>query len=95
MNPVAFSTKAILQLRNLMNTLDLEKSQVLRLGVKNGRCAGTEYLMAFDKRDENDQEYMIDGLTVVIDKKQIMFILGMKIDWEDNENGKGFVFKNP
>lgn len=93
--PVTFTATALEELRRLRNELPLQEDQFLRIGVKGGGCSGMSYLLAFDRREENDNDYEIEGLNVVMNKAHVMYVLGMEIDWENGLNNRGFVFQNP
>ncbi|HEX2899898.1 MAG TPA: iron-sulfur cluster assembly accessory protein [Bacteroidia bacterium] len=69
----------------------------LRVGVRGGgpACASVSYLLGFDSKKEADIEYEVDGIPVVIDRAQSMYVLGMEIDWYEDESQRGFVFNNP
>ena len=68
----------------------------LRVGVKNGGCAGMAYTM--DKVEDVNQgdEVVTDkGVTVYVDPKAVLFLLGTEMDYEVTKLKSGFVFNNP
>jgi iron-sulfur cluster assembly protein len=68
----------------------------LRVGVKNGGCAGMEYVMAVcDNPEAGDEVVREDGFDLVIDAKAILFLLGSTIDYEVTPLHAKFVFRNP
>ncbi len=68
----------------------------LRVGVKNGGCAGMEYLMEFvDEPAPADERVADKGVEIVIDAKAVLFLLGAEIDWETTQLHSKFVFNNP
>jgi len=69
----------------------------LRVGVRGQAmgCSGVSYLMGFDVPKEGDMLLDVDGIPVVIDPRQSMFVMGMEIDWHEDSEQKGFVFNNP
>ncbi len=68
----------------------------LRVGVKNGGCAGQEYTFAFADEIAPFDEVVTDkGATVVIDPKAILFLIGSEIDFETTKLASKFVFRNP
>ncbi|MEM8935618.1 MAG: iron-sulfur cluster assembly accessory protein [Pseudomonadota bacterium] len=68
----------------------------VKVGVKNGGCAGMEYTMdyatAADPLDEIVEE---NGITILIDPKAILFLLGSEIDFVTEKLSQRFVFNNP
>jgi iron-sulfur cluster assembly protein len=68
----------------------------LRVGVKNGGCAGMEYTMEWASEQKSFDEVIEDkGVKVLIDAKAIMFLLGTEMDFQTSSLKSGFVFNNP
>lgn len=68
----------------------------LRVGVKNGGCAGMEYLMDYVSEPEKFDEIVEDnGVQIVVDAKAVLFILGSVVDYEIDVMSSKFTFKNP
>jgi len=68
----------------------------LRVGVKNGGCAGQEYTFAYAEEIAPLDEVVEDkGVTILIDPKAILFLIGSEIDYETTKLASKFVFRNP
>lgn len=68
----------------------------IRVGVQGGGCSGLMYQLTFDNQQlEGDTNIEDNGVTVVVDKKSYLYLLGTVLDFSGGLNGKGFVFKNP
>jgi len=68
----------------------------LRVGVKNGGCAGMEYTMEWADRQEKLDEVVEDkGVRLFIDPKAVLFLLGTEMDYRVEKLKSGFVFNNP
>ena len=68
----------------------------LRVGVKNGGCAGQEYTFAYAEAAGALDEVVEDkGVTVLIDPKAVLFLIGTEIDYETTRLSSKFVFNNP
>ncbi len=68
----------------------------LRIGVKNGGCAGMEYTMDWaEDADKFDEVVEDKGARVIIDGKAVLFLLGTEMDYEVTTLKSGFVFRNP
>ena len=68
----------------------------LRVGVKNGGCAGMEYTMEWAEYKKPLDEVVEDrGVTIFIDPKAILFLLGTEMDYKESMLKSGFIFNNP
>ena len=68
----------------------------IRVGVKNGGCAGQEYTFAYAESIEPLDEVVEDrGVTILIDPKAVLFLIGTEIDYETTRLAAKFVFRNP
>ena len=68
----------------------------LRVGVKNGGCAGMSYTMEFAEEATPLDEVVEDkGVKVLIDPKAVLFLLGARMDYRTDRLSSGFVFENP
>ena len=93
--PVTLTEGAIAEIRRLMAADNFDNTQVLRVGVKGGGCSGMTYILGFDKKDENDQLFEIEGITCAMNKAHEIYLYGMVVDWQDGLNNRGFTFRNP
>jgi len=93
--PVRFSERALAHIRQLRQSMNLNDTICLRIGVKGGKgCMGVEKLIAFDEKGEKDEEFEVDGIRVVIRRGESLYLAGMEIDYLSEENSKGFVFRD-
>ena len=68
----------------------------LRVGVKNGGCAGMEYVMEYvAEPDPLDERVDDKDVSIVVDGKSLLFLLGSVIDYETTTLHSKFVFRNP
>ena len=68
----------------------------IRVGVKNGGCAGMSYTMEYAERVEKADEVVEDkGVRVLIDPKAVLFLLGTEMDVKSDKFATTFVFNNP
>ena len=92
---VTLTDAAAARVREIM--ANAEKPYVaLRVGVKNGGCAGQEYTFAYAEQIEPLDEVVEDkGVTILIEPKAILFLIGTEIDYEVTKLASKFVFRNP
>ncbi len=68
----------------------------LRVGVKNGGCAGSEYIFEYAAEKAPLDEVVEDkDVTILIDAKAVLFLIGTTIDYETTKLSSKFVFNNP
>ena len=92
---VTLTEAAAERVREIM--ANAEKSYVgLRVGVKNGGCAGQEYTFAYAEEIGPMDEVVEDkGVTVLVEPKAVLFLVGAEIDYETTKLSSKFVFNNP
>jgi iron-sulfur cluster assembly protein len=68
----------------------------VRVGVKNGGCAGMAYTMEYaEKINPHDEVVEDKGVRILIDPKAVMFLLGTEMDYKVDKLASQFVFNNP
>ena len=94
-NLLSLTPSAIERLRDI-NKNSSNDNVAVKLGVKNGGCAGMAYTMDYiNEVSQNDEVIKIDDITLVIDPKAILFLLGTEMDYEESTLNSGFIFNNP
>lgn len=68
----------------------------VRVGVKNGGCAGMEYTMEYAAAVAPTDEVVEDkGVKILVDPKAVLFLLGTEMDYKREKLSAQFVFNNP
>jgi len=68
----------------------------VRVGVKNGGCAGMAYTMEYAAEAAKFDEVVEDkGVKLLIDPKAVLFLLGTEMDFKVDKLSSTFVFNNP
>ena len=68
----------------------------LRVGVRNGGCAGMSYTMEYAEAAKPGEDVVEDrGVRVFVDPKAVLFLLGTEMDFTTNKLASQFVFNNP
>ncbi|NBU27279.1 MAG: iron-sulfur cluster assembly accessory protein [Caulobacteraceae bacterium] len=92
---VTLSEAAALRVKEIMDRAEKPYAG-LRVGVKNGGCAGQEYVLEYAESAAPMDEVVEDqGVTILIDPKAVLFLIGTQIDYEVSRLSAKFVFRNP
>ena len=75
--PVTFTQGAVNEIKRLMNEEGFDASQFLRVGVKGGGCSGMTYVLGFDKKEDKDEIFEIDGIKSIINPAHGIYLTGM------------------
>jgi iron-sulfur cluster assembly protein len=68
----------------------------LRVGVKNGGCAGQEYVLEYAEAANPLDEVVEDkGVTILVEPKAVLFLIGTVVDYDVSRLSAKFVFRNP
>lgn len=93
--PVTLTTGAVAELKRLINEPGFDNSQFLRIGVKGGGCSGMTYVLGFDQKQDNDEEFEVEGIRCIMARAHEIYLAGMEIDFQGGLNTRGFTFSNP
>ncbi len=81
---ITLSERAAKRVKKILAETDKPKVG-LRIGVKNGGCAGMEYTMEYAASlDPLDEVVEDKGVTILIDPKAVLFLLGTEMDYEED-----------
>jgi iron-sulfur cluster assembly protein len=73
-----------------------EQGKLLRIGVKTKGCSGMSYDMSWTDAPAPTDEVVKDkDLTVLVDRKASLFLIGTVMDYETKALTAGFTFTNP
>ena len=90
--PVSISSRACQEVLNIIKTKGIPADYGLRVGIKGGGCGGMALMIGFDKKKDTDLSWEIDGITVYVDKKHTMYLIGKQVDFIDEADARGFTF---
>ncbi len=92
---VTLSDAAAERVKEIMGKADKPYAG-LRVGVKNGGCAGQEYVLEYaEAADPLDEVVEDHGVTILVEPKAVLFLVGTQIDYEVSRLSSKFVFRNP
>ena len=73
-----------------------EAGRLLRIGVKTKGCSGLSYDLSWvDGPQKGDESVTDKGVTVLVDSKASLFLIGTVMDYEVKSLASGFTFTNP
>jgi iron-sulfur cluster assembly protein len=92
---VSLTDAAVARVREIMTNSE-HPHAALKVGVKNGGCAGMSYTMEWtDSIGAFDEVVEDQGVKLIIDPKAVLFLLGTQMDFKIDKLSSGFVFNNP
>ena len=95
MKVMSLTEAAAARVKEIMAGSD-KPAAALRVGVRNGGCAGMSYTMELAESIEPLDEVIEDkGVKVLIDPKAVLFLLGAQMDFKSDRLGASFTFSNP
>ncbi len=71
---------------------------IIRVNVAGGGCSGLKYELSFIEKsniEEKDETFEHHGVSVVVDKKSLVYLDGTTLDWYSDLSKRGFTFNNP
>jgi iron-sulfur cluster assembly protein len=93
--PITITEAAALRVKDMLDKRG-KPSVGIRIGVRSKGCSGMSYTLEYaDEKSPFDEVVEDKGVTVLIDPKATMFILGTEMDWVEEKMQNGFVFRNP
>ena len=95
MVPVSISKLAVSEIKEIMAKKNIPPGYGLKMGIRGAGCVGVSYILGFDQAGSADEIYQIDGIQVLIEKKHMMYLMGMEVDFYSGADAQGFTFKNP
>lgn len=93
--PIKITNKALAEVKDILENKNIPSEYGLRVGIKGGGCGGMGFVLGFDKKKEGDDEFELDGVTVYIEKKHTMYLIGLEVDFYEGADARGFTFVNP
>ena len=94
-SPVSLSEGAAGEIRKIMKEKAVPEDHALRVGVQGGGCSGFSYILGFDVSRDNDMQFEVDGIKMIMQKSHGIYLAGMQIDYHNDLNNRGFIFNNP
>ena len=92
-NPITLTPAAIDEIKSIMSKKGIPQNYGLRIGVKGAGCSGVTFVLGFDQITDKDSQFEIENIPVYIEKRHIMHLMGIEVEFIENEKVRGFHFK--
>lgn len=89
--PVSISPAALVEIKNILENKGIPAEYGLRITVRGAGC-GVALKLGFDQKKEGDIEYKVEDVRVLIQKKEMLFMVGKRLEFYDEADARGFVF---
>lgn len=91
--PIKLTEGAVKELKGIIS--EENETKPLRIGVKNGGCAGFSYILNFEEEQVGDNIYEVNGIKVVINPLHLVHLKDLEIDFQQGLDNRGFIYNNP
>lgn len=94
---IQLTERAAQEVKTICESQKLDLSDTyLKLGVKGGGCSGFSYTLDLvAEKGEQDKEWEIEGVKVIVDPKSNLYLDGTTLDFKEDLTSRGFDFQNP
>lgn len=89
--PFELSNNALGELKSIVDSGRIPENYFVRITVKGGGCAGVAHSIGFDEKREGDKTFEIENLLFLINRRDFMHVVGLKVDFIDSDEERGFV----
>lgn len=91
--PIDISEEAAKEIQNIFENKQIPEDYSLRVTIKGGAgCAGVKLTLGFDKPKEDDLTLQVQNIPVLIRKRELMYVMGKKVDFYNEADARGFLF---
>ncbi|MDX1671148.1 MAG: iron-sulfur cluster assembly accessory protein [Balneolaceae bacterium] len=87
--------RAAKQIRRIRAEEELSDELYLRVAVEGGGCSGLSYKLGFDNRTPEDQLFESQDVEILVDRRHLIYLEGITVDYPDGLDARGFTFNNP
>ncbi|MEO9966249.1 MAG: iron-sulfur cluster biosynthesis family protein [Reichenbachiella sp.] len=92
LEPVSITPTALEEVKNIMSHKGIPTDYSLRIGIKGGGCGAMGFVLGFDRPKDSDLAYSAGEVPVIIDKKHVMYLMGVEVDFVEGAEERGFCF---
>ena len=95
--PITLTEKAASEVRRIAADQAANTPLYLRVRVVGGGCSGFQHKLDLDEtvNEKLDEIFELHGVNIVIDKRSMLYLDGVTVDFHDDLNKRGFSVTNP
>ncbi len=94
--PLNITSEALEQIKMIMAKKSVPQSYGLRVGTNSAATCGTiSFMLGFDEKKSGDDSFQFEGIEVLINKKEMLHLIDITLDYEEGEEASGFRFDKP
>ena len=95
--PISLTEKAASEVRRIAADQAANAPLYLRVRVVGGGCSGFQHKLDLDEtvNEKLDELFELHGVNIVIDKRSMLYLDGVTVDFHDDLNKRGFSVSNP
>jgi iron-sulfur cluster insertion protein len=99
-SPVVVTEKAASEVKRIIAeqaSAGVAEKLFLRIRVVGGGCSGFQHKLDLDQtiNEKLDEQFEVNGVDVVVDKRSMLYLDGVVVDFHDDLNKRGFSVTNP
>jgi iron-sulfur cluster assembly protein len=91
--PVEISDVALVEIQSILDQKKVPEGYCLRIGSRGSGCSGVSHYLGFDLKNDDDMVFDHKELVVLIKKKDFMHLIGVKLNFVEEKEQRGFVFE--
>lgn len=92
--PILITPKAITKIKLIMDEKSIPEGYGLRVGTNNAvTCGTTSFILGFDTKKSGDDSFRFEEIEVLINKKEMLYLIDITLDYEDEKESSGFKFE--
>lgn len=93
-SPVKITDSAVAEIKKILKIKNIPDDYGLRIGIRNPEKDSASHILGFDSKTGNDNEYVVEGIPVFIDKSEIRYLTGITLDYYNGPDTAGFTFRS-
>jgi iron-sulfur cluster assembly protein len=90
--PILITENAAKEIHRILQTKKIPDNYYLRVGIKGSGCSAA-YMIGFDTMQPNDTLINSQGIELIYDRRQLMYLLDVELDFVELSDEQGFVFR--